>query len=76
MSKLKEVGIPVLSHRARQMTKADYGEYDYLIGMDSANIRNMNRILGGIRKRKCRNYLILQNEKGILRIRGTPEILI
>ena len=29
------------------MTKADYGEYDYLIGMDSANIRNMNRILGG-----------------------------
>ncbi len=47
VSKLKEVGIPVLSHRARQMTKADYGEYDYLIGMDSANIRNMNRILGG-----------------------------
>ena len=45
--KLKEVGIPVLSHRARQMTKADYQEYDYLIGMDSANIRNMNRILGG-----------------------------
>ena len=28
-------------------TKADYAEYDYLIGMDSANIRNMLRIFGG-----------------------------
>ena len=27
--------------------KADYAEYDYLIGMDSANIRNMLRIFGG-----------------------------
>jgi hypothetical protein len=26
---------------------ADYAEYDYLIGMDSANIRNMLRIFGG-----------------------------
>lgn len=33
--------------RARQVTKADYAEYDYLIGMDSANIRNMLRIFGG-----------------------------
>lgn len=56
VSKLKEVGIPVLSHRARQMTKADYGEYDYLIGMDSmANIRNMNRILGGDPEAKVLN---------------------
>jgi protein-tyrosine phosphatase len=29
------------------MTKADYEKYDYLIGMDTANIRNMNRIAGG-----------------------------
>ena len=29
------------------MTKADYDKYDYLIGMDSANIRNMTRIAGG-----------------------------
>ena len=29
------------------MTKEDYTHYDYLIGMDSANIRNMNRIAGG-----------------------------
>ncbi|MBQ8401940.1 MAG: hypothetical protein IJX14_08425 [Clostridia bacterium] len=30
-----------------QLTKADYGKYDLLIGMDSANIRNMHRMLGG-----------------------------
>ena len=45
--KLKEMGIPVVPHRAVQMTKQDYAEYDYLIGMDTANIRNMNRIAGG-----------------------------
>ena len=46
-SKLKSVGIPVIPHRAVQMTKDDYDDYDYLIGMDSENIRNMNRISGG-----------------------------
>ena len=34
-------------HTARQMTRADYDKYDLLIGMDSANIRNMTRICGG-----------------------------
>lgn len=47
VAKLRQVGIPVIPHRARQMTKRDYEEYDYLIGMDSANIRNMQRIAGG-----------------------------
>ena len=47
VNKMKQVGIPVLPHRAVQMTKKDYREYDYLIGMDSANIRNMTRIAGG-----------------------------
>ena len=46
VNKLRQVGIPVVPHRAVQMTKADYAEYDYLIGMDTANIRNMNRIVG------------------------------
>ena len=47
VNKLRQVGIPVIPHRAVQMTKADYQKYDYLIGMDTANIRNMNRIAGG-----------------------------
>ena len=45
--KLEQEGIPVVPHRARQMTRDDYLYYDYLIGMDTANIRNMIRIAGG-----------------------------
>lgn len=46
-NKLAQVGIPVIPHRARQLTRDDYLYYDYLIGMDTANIRNMTRIAGG-----------------------------
>lgn len=47
VAKLKKEGIPVIPHRAVQMTLNDYEEYDYLIGMDTENIRNMQRISGG-----------------------------
>ena len=33
--------------RARQLRRADYDAFDFIIGMDTANIRNMNWILGG-----------------------------
>lgn len=46
-NKLYEENIPLVPHRARQMTRDDYLYFDYLIGMDSANIRNMTRIAGG-----------------------------
>jgi len=45
--KLAEVGIPCGDHRAHQMTKSDYDRFDLIIGMDSANLRNMRRICGG-----------------------------
>ena len=47
VGKLREMKIPVIAHRAVQMTMQDYNAYDYLIGMDTANIRNMTRIAGG-----------------------------
>ncbi len=46
VNQLRKVGVPVIPHRAVQMTKADYDSYDYLIGMDTANIRNIHRIVG------------------------------
>lgn len=46
-NKLYEEHIPLIPHRARQMTRDDYLYYDLLIGMDTANIRNMTRIAGG-----------------------------
>ena len=34
-----------MPHRAKQITWADYVNADYIIGMDTANIRNLNRML-------------------------------
>lgn len=50
--KLREEGIPMIPHRAVQMTRMDYAEYDFLIGMDRDNIRNMERISGGDPQKK------------------------
>ena len=47
VNKLREVGIPLVPHRAKQITLADYDKADYIIGMDTANIRNLNRMLKG-----------------------------
>ena len=38
--KLKEVGIPCGNHRARQMMRRDYEEFDYIIGMDARLFRH------------------------------------
>ena len=43
---LRRLGIDYSAKRARQITRADYDEYDIIIGMDSANIRNMTRYWG------------------------------
>ena len=45
--KLAEHGIGCAGHAARQLTTADYDRWDYLVGMDGANLRNMRRICGG-----------------------------
>lgn len=43
--------------RAVQLTASDYDKYDLLIGMDSANIRNMKRILRGDSDNKIRKLM-------------------
>ena len=45
--KLTEHRISCGGHAARQLTKSDYNAFDLLIGMDKANLRNMQRICGG-----------------------------
>ena len=41
--KLAEHGISCSGHMAHQLQSRDYDEYDLLIGMDYANLRNMHR---------------------------------
>ena len=55
--KLAEMGVPCGNHRARQMTREDYAHFDLLVGMDGANIRNMERICGGDPERKIHKML-------------------
>ena len=43
--KLAQYGISVVGKTARQMTKKDYEEFDYIIAMDSFNTRNIARIV-------------------------------
>lgn len=43
---LAKHGISCEGKRAVQITKADYGKYDYILGMEGRNIRNILRIVG------------------------------
>ena len=56
-NKLAEYGISTAGKYARQMTKRDYEAYDYLIGMDDWNIRNMLRIVGKDPEHKIKKLL-------------------
>ncbi|MDO5399032.1 MAG: low molecular weight protein-tyrosine-phosphatase [bacterium] len=44
-NKLKQYGISVDGKTAVQLTKTDYDKYDYIIGMDDQNMRNIMRII-------------------------------
>ncbi len=55
--KLKEVGISTDGKYAVQLKKKDYQDYDYLIGMDEWNIRNILRIIGSDPQRKVHKLL-------------------
>ncbi len=50
--KLREVGISCGDHRAVQLRKSDYAKYDYILGMDHWNLKNMNRMLGSDPEKK------------------------
>lgn len=46
VAKLREVGIPVVAHRARQVRRAEYGDWDHIVYMDDENARGLYRIFG------------------------------
>ena len=62
--KLSEHGISCAGKTARQLKKSDYACYDYLVGMDSANLRNMHRMCGGDPEEKLSLLLDWTNRPG------------
>ena len=45
--KMAEHGISCAGKTARQLRRDDYARWDYLVGMDEANRRNITRMCGG-----------------------------
>ena len=86
--KLAAAGISCAGKTARCMEREDYRKFDYLIGMDQANIRNITQaVIPRRRSIRCWNLpgmagRSLKPESGtrircrMWRIRGIPGILI
>ena len=65
-AKLAEHGISCEGKRAELLTKQDYKDFDYIIGMDDLNARWMPRILGGDPERKIHLLLdFTDNPRGV-----------
>lgn len=45
--KLAEHGIGCSGHAAHRMVRSEYDEYDYIVCMDNANLRNLRRMTDG-----------------------------
>ena len=54
---LKKHGISCDGKRAVQLKREDYSNYDLFIGMDNANVRNMEHIFGGDKQNKIKLLL-------------------
>ena len=61
---LAKHGISCEGKRAVQLKFEDYDNYDYFIGMDRANIRNMHIILGDDRDGKIHKLMDFTNRPG------------
>lgn len=62
--KLAQFGISTDGKYAVQMTKADYDKFDYIIGMDEWNIRNILRIIGADPEEKVSKLLSFAGSGG------------
>lgn len=65
--KLAEHNISCAGKIARQMTKADYKDYDYIIAMDRNNLRNMARFAGDDPDKKISLLMDYTNRPGDVR---------
>ena len=62
--KLAQCGISTAGKTAIQLRKSDYEKYDYLICMDSWNVRNTMRIIGSDKDGKVTKLLSFAGEGG------------
>ena len=65
--KLAGYGIRAEGHHARRMERRDYEEYDYLIGMDTKNVSDMERMTGHKAGEKIHLLLAFHHESRSVR---------
>ena len=61
--KLSEKGVPFENHYATVIKRSDYEKYDYIIGMDHSNIRNLISFFGGDRDEKIKLLLSFTDDE-------------
>ena len=64
VGKLQAEGVPVVPHRARQIARDEYSQWDHIIYMDGENRRNLMRILGDDPEHKVSRLLDWTNRPG------------
>ena len=62
-AKLKEFGISTSGMKGRQLSTEDFETFDYIIGMDSSNVRNIRQMLGQPEHPKIFRFLDLTDHK-------------
>lgn len=63
-AELERHGLSCEGKRAVQLKESDYNKYDFFIGMDSMNIRNMKRIFGSDKDNKVKKLMDFTNRGG------------
>lgn len=64
---LKEMNIPFTEHISRQMKKEDYDKFDYILGMEKENVKNILRIVGNDKENKVFRLLdFTENPRDII----------
>ncbi len=61
---LRRYGVPFGGHRARQINKGDYDEFDYIVVMESYNLPRLFRIIGDDPKGKVYRLLDFTDKPG------------
>lgn len=61
-NKLREMGIEYGDHKARRITRQDYEQFDYIIGMEERNVRDIKNIVGEDTQNKIYRLLDFSNK--------------
>lgn len=64
---LKEMNVPFTEHLSRKLKTEDYDKYDYILGMEEENIKNILKIVGKDKDKKIFRLLdFTENPRDII----------